>query len=122
MSMNDTEIIQRERGWREGRALAGRDYWTRPPFGIHQLNLPDPLADTPEGWYEFGQFLKWAHEMGWRFEIDSYGNGEYVAAVVERAAGFGWIGFVEGPMRPDFRTAIIAALAAAVRPESEATG
>ena len=39
-------------------------------YGLDHLIAPDPLADTPEGWYEFGQIIKWAHEKGWAFVLE----------------------------------------------------
>ena len=113
MSMNDIETIQRERGWR--RCPDGCMYWVLTDHASkHQLSLPDPLADTPEGWWEFGQIIKWAHEKGWAFVLEIAAH--HYCAVVNGAAG--WMGNGYG----DFRTAIIAALAEAVRRESEDKG
>lgn len=90
---NDVETIQRARGWRES-------VW---PF------LPDPLADNPEDWWEFGQILNWAHAKGWRLEIDHHAGDYQVSVwVVDH-----WGSLSEG--HPDFRAAIVAAIAAAVR-------
>ena len=39
--------------------------------------LADPLADTPEGWWEFRQILKWAHEKGWVWTAEPYIGGNH---------------------------------------------
>lgn len=134
--MNDTETIQRARGWRwygasDGKMCVGRR-WFSPVSGgefgsIHEVLAScgdahdppwpvarDPLADTPEGWWEFGQIIKWAHEKDWAFVLEIAVH--HYCAVVNGAAG--WMGNGYG----DFRTAIIAALAEAVRRESEDKG
>lgn len=114
--MNDVETIQRERGWHRDFCCSEpdcdwKDMWRNgDSIGL----LPDPLADTSEGWLEFGQIIKWAHEKGWAFVLEIAAH--HYCAMVNSAAG--WMGNGYG----DFRTAIIAALAAAVRPESEAKG
>lgn len=102
--MNDTEIIQRERGWR----------WYGPV-------ARDPLADTPEGWYEFGQILKWADK--WCTERDAF--WDLTSSVLlddEETWGYEMVIFMRdettySAKHADERTARIAALAAAVRHE-----
>ena len=128
---SDVELIQRARGmgwvgvaedgvcigrrWLDERPAGGflRDFHAvaescgdahEPPWPIS----PDPLADTPEGWWEFGQILRWAHESGWLW-----------------FKGDAWM--IRGPgnrygeaYHVDERVARIAALAAAIRHESEA--
>ena len=90
--------------------------------------LADPLADTPEGWWEFGQIIEWAENqrlrspyLPWRFDLMHYGDGHYSSRV--------WLvgnRYTSPPLAEaassDFRTAIIAALAEAVRRESEDKG
>lgn len=96
--MNDIETIQKARGWRECPEHNG--FWLSPQDNhtcVHPL--PNPLTDTPEGAWEFVQILKWAEAKG-------------------RALAVGWMGNGYG----DFRAAIIAALATAVRNESEVEG
>ena len=116
---NDVEVVQRKRyqpctkhfdGWRlpDGTQLF---QWGCCYRSID--SLPDPLADTPEGWWEFGQILKWAHKQGWQFELGHFA-GNYEAAVWNHPYQIG------RATHTDFRAAIIAALAAAVRHESEA--
>ena len=95
---NDVETIQGARGWRECPEHNG--FWLSPQDNhtcVHPL--PNPLTDTPEGAWEFVQILKWAEAKG-------------------RALAVGWMGNGYG----DFRAAIIAALATAVRNESEVEG
>lgn len=80
--MNATETVQRARGqvWcgcgdGQGNCYSRRwlDYPTTGLATIHVVTekcgvaheppwepYPDPLADTPEGWWEFGQILEWA--------------------------------------------------------------
>lgn len=134
---SDVTTIQRARGWRwfgardDSQSCIGRRFFTTAPERnwrySHEVSVacgdaheppwaisPDPLADTPEGWWEFGQIIKWAHEKGWAFVLEIAVH--HYCAVVNGAAG--WMGNGYG----DFRTAIIAALAEAVRRESEAEG
>lgn len=123
--MSDVETVQRERGWRE---CEYEDGWHSPkiaPCEQRKLStwclqgswpfLPDPLADTPDGWWEFGQTLKWAHEKGWVWAAEPYIGGDHQVDVFgdDEHIGYGY---------GDFRTSIIAALAEAVRHESEAKG
>lgn len=88
--------------------------------------LPDPLADTPEGWWEFGQIAawrdKWCTERGAFWSLTSC-----VLLDDEQSWGYEMVIFMLGETtysakHADERAAIIAALAAAVRHESEATG
>ena len=124
--MNDVETIQRERGWRECGFPAGRNYWTSPITGIHQRYLPDPLADTSEGWWEFGQIAAWRDK--WCTERGAFWS--LISCVLlddEQSWGYEMVIFMLGETtysakHADERAAIIAALAAAVRHESEATG
>lgn len=115
--MNDIETIQRARGWRECPDHNG--FWLSP----HDPNrcthaLPDPLADTSEGWWEFGQILRWAHEPAWRLAVEPYHDGTYGASVF-RWTDLGGLRRIAEVEHPDFRAAIVAALAAAVRRERE---
>lgn len=116
--MNDVETIQGARGWRECSEHNG--FWLSPqdnPTCVHPL--PDPLADTPEGWWEFGQILRWAEQRGIRWECDEYTTWW---AILD-ASGFGdtFKPKIEGTS--DFvtkrteREDRIAALAEAIRPE-----
>lgn len=120
--MNDIETIQRERGWRECERHNDCGEWHRGRAS--KGGLPDPLADTPEGWWEFGQIIKWAEEWaannGAQIHIVNalYANDPHEWHVnVTDVAGIEHGGHGVG----DFRAAFIAALAAAIRHESEAT-
>ena len=126
---SDVETIQRERGWIKIQEYCG--CWvkqgTEHHFGSHHLWLPDPLADTPEGWWEFGQILKWAEDqrlrspyLPWLFDLVHYGDGHYSSRIW--LVGNRYTSPPTAEASGDFRTAIIAALAEAVRHESEATG
>lgn len=120
---NDVTTIQRARGWRE--CEYEDENWHQPETALCVLEVyeegesccrygwyapyPDPLADTPEGWCEFGQILKWAHEKGWRFEMDHHaGNYQVSVWVVDH-----WGSLSEG--HHDFRASIVEVLAEAVR-------
>lgn len=111
-TMNDVETIQRARGWRECSEHNG--FWLSPQDNhtcVHPL--PNPLTDTPDGWWEFEQILKWAHDKGWELALELLPRGPYHADVYTKDRL--WLGLGRG----DFRAAIVAALAAAVRRESE---
>lgn len=109
---SDVTTVQRARGWRECEHHDGCGVWQ---FGvIERRGLPDPLADTPEGWWEFGQILRWAHEKGWRLNLIHGYNGTYMGRIWPEGGVF-----IDGDVHPDIRAATIAALAAAVRRESE---
>ncbi len=128
---NDVEVVQRKRyqpctkhfdGWRlpDGTQLFQWGCCYRS-FD----SLPDPLADTPEGWYEFGQILKWIEDkrhtkpyLPWAFEIKYYGENSYSAAFWLVGNRYTAVATAEAS-GSDPRGAVIAALAAAVRPESE---
>ena len=113
--MSDVETVQRERGWQ--RCPDGCMYWVLVTDHLdkHHESIPNPLADTPDGWWEFGQTLKWAHEKGWVWAAEPYIGGDHQVDVFgdDEHIGYGY---------GDFRTSIIAALAEAVRHESEAKG
>ena len=117
--MNDIETIQKARGWRECSEHEG--FWLRPGEAKRcEHPLPDPLADTPEGWFEFGQIIMWAHESGWRLNLEHYTTGkrEYVSCIWSIPEST-LIGESKTDGYPDFREAIIGAIAEAVRHESE---
>ena len=111
--MNDVETIQRERGWRECERHNDCGEWHRGRAS--KGGLPDPLADTPEGWWEFGQILKWAQSYfpghSW-YQITTTKSITEVEVVVDGLS-------VTLKRDADFREACIAALAAAIRRESE---
>lgn len=112
--MNDIETIQKARGWRECDSPIDCDYWVLPDANKHQLKLPDPLADTPEGWWEFGQIITWAmDEKRWNLSVEPYRDVAYQADIY-KDDGL-WLGVDYG----SFREAIIGAIAEAVRHESE---
>ena len=115
---SDVETIQRERGWHRDFCCSEpdcdwKDMWRNgDSIGL----LPDPLADTPEGWWEFGQILKWADGEGYYFTVHTQ-HEQMIAACFR--SGYSSLKFHQHETE---RGARIAALAAAVRHESEATG
>ena len=99
--MNAVETVYRAMGWRP--ALWNGRYWHEPgaPEEAVAYPLPDPLADTPEGWWEFGQILEWAEwsvqwdvamakvfDSMWRLE-KGVGN-QFRAAFIETLAEELW--------------------------------
>lgn len=82
--MNATETVRKAMG-REACAC-GTNYQTGNLIhGDTHYHGPDPLADTPEGWWEFGQIMEWAREQGWRWELDENG----IWWCIRDASGFG---------------------------------
>lgn len=120
---NDVTTIQRARGWRECEYEDSHSH--QPETGPCALEVyedgesgcrygwdapyPDPLSDTPGGWWEFEQILKWAHEKGWELALELLPRGPYHADVYTKDRL--WLGLGRG----EFRAAIVGAIAAAVR-------
>lgn len=114
--MNDIETIQKARGWRECSEHEG--FWLRPGGAKRcERPLPDPLADTPEGWFEFGQIITWATGKKWSLSIETAHDDLYQADVYLNAETE--FAMCIGEFYGGFREAAIGAIAQAVHYESE---
>lgn len=117
--MNAVETVYRAMGWRP--ALWNGRYWHEPgaPEEAVAYPLPDPLADTPEGWWEFGQILGWAEEWatGKHYRLD-WALGWEPFEGKERRTWYATIThlntIIANTSASDFRTAVLSALAEAV--------
>lgn len=83
--MNATETVRKGQRW-EPCGSSGCGWWSRRDAEGNEVEhrpLDDPLADTPEGWWEFGQYTKWRdallRERGWFLER-KYAPGHRVSA------------------------------------------
>lgn len=98
--MNATETVRKARG--AVPCACGTNYQTgNLIYGDTHYHGPDPLADTPEGWWEFGQILEWAQR-----------EGHLVATIDGGMSVLGWchLWLAKQPAQ-DFRKTFIVALA-----------